>query len=88
MARTISESAYQRRKVVQLSTDGDYIARFDGIKEAAISANVSRSSVSLCCRKLKPFLCGYTWMYLEDYESLTNKSKNALPAPITADYPQ
>ena len=31
---------------------------------------------------------GYQWMYLSDYESLVNKSKNALPAPITADYPQ
>ena len=31
---------------------------------------------------------GYQWMYLSDYESLTNKSKNILPAPITADYPQ
>ena len=28
---------------------------------------------------------GYQWMYLSDYESLINKSKNSLPAPITAD---
>lgn len=31
---------------------------------------------------------GLQWMYLSDYESLINKSKNALPAPTTADYPQ
>ena len=28
---------------------------------------------------------GFQWMYLSDYESLTNKSKSSLPAPITAD---
>ena len=28
---------------------------------------------------------GFQWMYLSDYESLINKSKNSLPAPITAD---
>ena len=28
---------------------------------------------------------GLQWMYLSDYESLINKSKNSLPAPITAD---
>ena len=70
MAATISKMAYQRRKVVQLSLSGDFVAQFDCIKDAASSANVSRSSVSLCCRGKKPFLCGHKWMYLEDYESL------------------
>jgi len=73
MARTISTTAYQKRKVVQLSLDNRYIATFDSIKDAALAIGISRSSVSLCCRNLKPSLCGHKWMYLTDYETLNSK---------------
>ena len=72
MAKTISETAYQKRRVVQLSTEDNLIAIFNSIKEAALSAKVSRSSVSLCCRKVKQSLCGFKWMYFEDYISIFN----------------
>lgn len=79
MAKTISETAYQRRKVVWLSLSNKLLGIFNSIKEAAIAANVSRASVSICCRKIKPSLCGYKWMYFSDYKSLINKPKNTLP---------
>ena len=77
MAETLSKTGYQRRAVVQLSLNDEFIAQYDCIKEAAKSLGISHSSVSLCCRKKKPFLCGYKWMYLEEYNSLVNKSKNS-----------
>lgn len=86
MAHTISKTAYQKRKVVQLSLSGNFIAKYDSIKDAAINVNINRSSIALCCQGINKTGCGYKWMYLSDYESLISKSKNALP--IQADYPQ
>lgn len=77
MAKTLSQTAYQRKPVIQLSLSDNFIAQFNCIREAAKSLGISESSISLCCRKKKPFLCGYKWMYLEEYSSLVNKSKNS-----------
>ena len=73
MAKTLSEIAYQKRKVAKLSLNDVLISVYDSIKDAAKSENISHSSVSLCCRKIKPFLCGFKWMYLSDYEKLISK---------------
>ena len=73
MAKTISETAYQRKQVVQLSLDGDYINTYDSIAIAANSLNICRTSISLCCRGLKQTGRGYKWMYLSDYKSLVNQ---------------
>ena len=77
MAETLRKTAYQKRKVVQLSLTGEYLNTFDCIKNAAKALGISHSSVSLCCRGRQPYLCGYKWMYLEDYNALVNKSKNS-----------
>jgi hypothetical protein len=77
MAETLRKTAYQKRKVVQLSLTDEYINTFDCIKNAAKALGICHSSVSLCCRGKQPHLCGYKWMYLEDYNALVNKSKNS-----------
>ena len=77
MAKTISETAYQKRKVVQLSLDGEYIATFNSIKEAADSLRIERASISVCCRKSNRTGKGFRWMYLSDYESQVSMSKNS-----------
>lgn len=77
MAKTISETAYQKTKVVQLSLSGDYIATFDSIKDAAETLGIQRASISICCRKPNRTGRGYKWMYLSDYESLISMSKNS-----------
>ena len=77
MAKTISETAYQKRKVVQLSLEGDYIATFNSIKEAADCLNIHRSSISVCCRHKVRYGKGYIWMYLSEYEALVSMSKNS-----------
>lgn len=86
MAKTISETAYQRRKVVQLSLDGDFIAQFNSIAIASRTLNVSRTSISLCCRGINQTGHNYHWMYLSDYENLVSMSKNSSTPGI--DYPQ
>ena len=78
MARTISETAYQKRKVVQLSLDDTFIAQYKSIQEAVNTTGINRSSIGLCCQGKNKTGCGYHWMYQEDYESLINKSKNSL----------
>ena len=78
MARTISETAYQKRKVVQLSLNGEYIATFDSIEEAANSLQIHRASISLCCRNKTRTGKGFRWMYLSDYESQVSMSKNSI----------
>lgn len=82
MAKTISETAYQRKKVVQLSLNGDFIARFDSIAIASRTLRYGRTSISLCCRGLNKTGYGFRWMYLSDYEKLVSTSKNSLPNPV------
>ena len=77
MAKTISETAYQRRSVVQLSLDGKYIKTFPSIKDAADELCIQRASISICCRKPNRTGRGYRWMYLSDYESQVSMSMNS-----------
>lgn len=74
MAKTISETAYQRRKVVQLSLDGSFIAQYDSIAIASRQLGISRTSISVCCRGVCQTSHGYRWMYLEDYEKSISSS--------------
>lgn len=78
MAKTISENAYQRKKVVQLSLDGSFIALYDSIAIASRTLGINRTSISLCCRGINQTGKGYRWMYLADYETLVNMSKNSV----------
>lgn len=77
MAKTISETAYQRRSVVQLSVKGEYIKTFPSIKEAADELGIERASISICCRKPNRTGKGYRWMYLSEYEPQVSMSKNS-----------
>lgn len=76
-----------RKSIVQLK-DSTYIRTFDSIKSAAQTLKCSKGAiVNVCQGKLKTHH-GFQWMYLSDYESLVNKSKNSLSTPKIADYPQ
>lgn len=74
MAKTISETAYQRRKVVQLSLTGDLISRFESITLAGRSLGVGPALISSCCRGITRSGYGYRWMYLQDYEKSISSS--------------
>ena len=77
MAKTISENAYQRRGVVQLSLTGVFINSYSSIKAAADTLGIQRASISVCCRKPNRTGKGFKWMYLSDYEKLISMSKNS-----------
>ena len=63
--------------VVQLK-DGKIIATYPSLKDAAIKCNFkSFGNIADSCRNPKHNYMGYRWMYLSDYESLINKSKNS-----------
>ncbi len=73
------------KPVVQLKDD-KVIEVFNSINDACAKLGCFKGAItSVCQRKLKTHH-GYQWMYLSDYESLVNKSKNDLP--IQEDYPQ
>lgn len=76
MAETLSKTSWKRKKVVQLLNNNEYVKTFNTLKEAARSVDVTPSSISSCCRGLKSLIRNYKWMYLEDYNTLINKSKN------------
>lgn len=69
MAKTLSETAYQKRKVVQLTLNNKFVKAFNSIKEAANANKISCSSISACCTKTNKTGKGYRWMYLSEYES-------------------
>lgn len=68
--------AHNRRAVVQLK-EGNIVACYQSIHEACNKLNLSSGSLCCCCKNQNHTYRGYKWMYLSDYESLTNKSKNA-----------
>lgn len=64
------------KPIVQLK-DNIYIRTFDSITSAAQTLNCSMGAITNVCQgKLKTHH-GFQWMYLSDYESLINKSKNS-----------
>lgn len=73
-----------RKPIVQLKNDV-LINTYNSISEAETKYGYSAAQIVGVCKGRGKTHKGYKWMYLSDYESLTNKSKNSLPAPITAD---
>lgn len=64
------------KKIVQVEND-ILIREYRSIQETK-KYGFCPTSVSLCCRKQLKHYRGYKWMYLSDYETLTNMSKNSL----------
>ena len=49
--------------VLQFSANGELLAYFDSIKEAAQTANVKQSNISACCNSRLKTVGGYIWRY-------------------------
>ena len=64
-------NSIQIRNVVQLNTDGKYIATHIGVRNAqrAIGAK-NHQGISLCCKHKRHSAYGYKWMYQDEYERL------------------
>ena len=59
---------YRERKVSQYSKDGEFIASFDTIKDAAIALGDinKKSNIYICCSGRNKTAYGYIWKYKED----------------------
>lgn len=73
----------QNKEVVQLKGT-TFIKKYRSMADAEAEGFL-HSCISRVCNGKMTTHKGYNWMFASDYESLTNKSKNSLPAPITAD---
>lgn len=68
---------WNTKPVVKLK-DGILVAKYesgwDATKDGYVQTHISR-----CCRGLAKQHKGFQWMFLSDYNTLINKSKNSLP---------
>ena len=55
----------RHRAVEQLTLDGQFIQRFDGIKEAAEATGCRATSIQSCCIGRYKSSCGYRWRYAQ-----------------------
>ena len=52
------------KKVIQLTKNNIFVARFESIKQAAIQLGINASAISYCCRgKRYKTVGGYKWKY-------------------------
>lgn len=65
-----------KKKVVSLK-EGILIKKYQSMQQT-LDDGFSPSCISACCRGISLSHKGYKWMYLSDYETLTNMSKNSL----------
>ena len=71
----IFEYKSRTRAVVQLDLDGNFIAEYSSIKNAAEATGFPKSSIRKCCATPNKILHGYRWMYLEDYKQSTEQNE-------------
>ena len=63
------------KQIVQLSKKNNkFIAQYNTIIEASKITGINRQDIGSCCRGKIPSAGGYHWMYLEDYEKLTQQN--------------
>ena len=70
--KKISASIKTKRKVIQLTKEGNYIKTFNSIVEANLYLNKDKNSSNIitCCKGKRPSMYGFKWMYEEDYIKL------------------
>lgn len=63
------DERYNKRKIsiIQLTLDGDFIAEWDGITDAAKELGVNNSNISACCKGRMKSAYGYMWVYKDNY---------------------
>lgn len=58
----------RRRPVIQLTKDGDELARFESARAAANHIGIHENCVSRVCRGERPYAGGFRWQYIKDGE--------------------
>lgn len=60
-----------RHKIVQLSLNGEFIALYNSVKEAAYAMGISSTSISFCVVGRSHTSCGFRWSRYSDYKKQT-----------------
>lgn len=63
---TRGKPAWNRKKVVQMTLDGEFINIWDSLTEASIKTGSSTSKVSLCCNGKRNIHNNFKWKYYEN----------------------
>jgi len=65
--RYIGSSNPSSRTIVQMSLDGNFIKKYETMKDACAEVNVFSSNICKCCKGEYKKTGGYKWMYYDDY---------------------
>lgn len=60
--------------VVQIDIDGNLVAEYSSILEAANITKIDRGNINLCCLGRRKTAGGFRWMYKEDYDKLIQQN--------------
>lgn len=63
---------HSKRRVVQLTMNGDIISEYESMMEAANTVNTPEPNINRCCRGKMKSAGGFKWMYKEDWEEMQN----------------
>lgn len=87
---------YNKKSVIQLSLNGDFIKEYNSISEATRGVkNTSTSKIANCCQRKRKSHCGYMWVYKTDflenkapeYNAIHNgKSREVVQLSLTSEY--
>ena len=61
------------KKICQVSSEGEVLASYDSIQQAAKLNNLSASHITACCKGTRNSIGGYFWSYTDQLESLKIK---------------
>lgn len=73
----ISAHTKNKRPVVQMSLSGEVLKEYPSAKQAERETGVFNGNIIACCKKKKPTMGGYKWVYAEEL-----KQGGALNEPV------
>lgn len=88
---TKGKPSVNRKPVIALNLEGEFVKEFETISEAAIFCNGERTNISACCKGKFNFVKGYIFVYKEDYDpnkKYTKKSNRSKRGTFTEEHRQ
>ena len=69
------EYEYQKKAVIQLAPNGDFVAKYDSAWDAQRATGCNQSDISKHCRGIRKWLVGgFRWKFEKDYNGTTELS--------------
>ena len=74
---SLRENNANKRQIVQLTLDGEYLQTYNSLKEAEKCTGVRYQQISACVRHIKISSGGFMWLYEDEYDpSIAYKYKS------------